>query len=138
MPAPASCPFASGFQVEQLMAAARRASAQVAHRVEPVARAPGQVTRRITLFPGEELPYRRNPHVAKVWRVEAGIGHCDVDEADVALMPLAEITIAPGILHQIENRGTGPLVLLEHRRMADTPVNDMDFHWPDLPKTATG
>ena len=127
--------FASGFQVEPLMAEARRTSTEAGRRVEPLARTRGQVLRRIILLPGEELPYRRNPHLEKVWRVQSGAGHADIDEAEIALMPQAEITIAAGALHQIENRGTRPLVLLELRRLGDCR---MEFHWPDLGEPVAG
>lgn len=132
---PATHSLASGFQVEQLMAAARKASNEAGRRVEPLARTGGQELRRIILMPGEELPYRRNPHLEKVWRVESGVGHADVDEAEIALMAQAEITIGPGVLHQIENRGTRPLVLLELRRLGGCRL---EFHWPDLDGPVAG
>lgn len=101
--------------VEQLLADARTASGPVDRRVQVVADGPGYTVRRITLAAGEELPFRRNPNFAKTWRVTGGRGHADVAETDLALMEGAQIDIAPGALHQIENRGEIPLVLHELR-----------------------
>ena len=105
-------------QVEQLLDDARRASHASPRRVEILESSPSFARRRVTLMGGEELPFRRNPHLTKTWRVISGIGHADIAEADVTLMPGAEVAIAPGALHQIENRGPDPLVLEELRRPA--------------------
>ena len=103
-------------RVGQLLEDARRASGAAPQRVEILESGPSFSRRRVTLMGGEELPFRRNPQLAKAWRVVSGIGHADIAEADVTLIPGAEIAIAPGALHQIENRGPEPLVLEELRQ----------------------
>ena len=106
-------------QVEQLLDDARRASGAAPRRVQILESGPAFTRRRVTLMGGEELPFRRNPHLAKTWRVISGIGHADIAEAEVTLMPGAEVAIAPGDLHQIENRGPEPLVLEDVRQHVD-------------------
>lgn len=104
-----------GCAVDALMDAARRSSEFSRRRVEVLAEGDGLELRQITLLPGEELPFRRNPGLAKSWRVLSGFGHADVAEAEIVMMPYSEISIAPGVLHQIENKGREPLVLIEMR-----------------------
>ncbi len=102
-------------QVSELLDDARCASRAAARRVEVLSQGAGFVLRQITLMTGEELPFRRNTTMQKHWRVVSGVGHADVDETEIALMPSAELSIAPGALHQIENRASDPLVLEELR-----------------------
>lgn len=109
---------AARLHVERLLADARAASGPNDRCVDVVAEGPGYALRRIILAVGEELPFRRNPNFAKTWHVTRGHGHADVHEADIALMEGAQIDIPPGALHQIENRGELPLVLLELRMEA--------------------
>lgn len=102
-------------QVDRLLADARQASGAGMRRVRILAQGPGFTLRQVVLMSGEELPFRRNPDQIKTWRVISGRGHADVYEADMALMPGAEVEVAPGALHQIENRDCTPLVMQELR-----------------------
>ena len=102
-----------------LLADARWASREAKQPVRTLWSHLGETRRQITLLAGEELPFRRNLDLVKIWRVCSGIGHADIAESDVTLMPGSVVTIAPGRLHQIENRGPDPLVLEEVRRRAD-------------------
>ena len=106
-------------EVDRLLQEARRASGSGPRRVVVLADGPGFELRQITLMACEELPFRRNYEQAKVWRVVAGRGHADIDEGEIAMMPAAEVEIGAGVLHQIENRGSEPLVLQELRVLGD-------------------
>lgn len=116
---------AARIHVDRLLADARAASGQSARRVQLLAEGAGYKLRQIFLMTGEELPFRRNPLFSKVWHVAAGRGHADIAEADVAVTCGATIEIGPGALHQIENRGASPLVLLELR--VDARLDDAGY-----------
>lgn len=123
MSQPRMSPMDTGFQVGHLLKTARAASFGTEERVTRLSQSAREDSRRIILMPGEELPFRRNPALCKRWQVESGLAHADVNETDMALMPGAEVVISPGALHQIENRGSAPLVLREDRtRVPDGSV----------------
>lgn len=69
--------------------------------------------RRIVLAPNEELPFARTNTRAKVWVIISGAASADIGEQEMTLSTDAFAVIRPGMLHQIENCGTAPLVIIE-------------------------
>lgn len=82
-------------------------------RFEVLATGPGYQIKRISVAAGKRLSLQKHMRRSEQWTVARGRAHVTVEGADSVLEPGQSITIGAGAVHRLENRGPGPLEIIE-------------------------
>ncbi len=77
---------------------------------------PGYKVKRLEVRAGNRLSYQKHSSRSEHWTVVIGSALVTLDDREVLLEPGQSIDIGLGARHRVENRGTGPLILIEVQR----------------------
>jgi mannose-6-phosphate isomerase-like protein (cupin superfamily) len=77
---------------------------------------PGHKVKRIQVHPGKRLSLQRHRQRSEHWTVVEGKGLVTLGGEYRSVVAGSSIDIDRGMIHRIENQGTGPLVFIEVQR----------------------
>ena len=69
--------------------------------------------KRLIIYPGQMTSYQYHNHRAELWNVIEGVGTAIYDNSLYTLNPHESLYIHQGVKHQIQNKGTSRLVIIE-------------------------
>jgi len=69
--------------------------------------------KRLTVDPGQRLSYQFHNRRAEHWVVVVGVAHVTLDDVVHEVRAGQHIEIGQGVKHRVENRGDGPMALIE-------------------------
>lgn len=86
----------------------------------------GHKVKHLALYPGGRTSLQSHKHRREVWVVVTGSAYVTVNGAEFSALPGQVVMVGYGEVHRIENRSTGPLLLVEVQTGSSCAEDDIE------------